>query len=41
LNSDDDYDTLEALDAIGSWCYFERVSVSGKTNTDRQSLSWY
>jgi len=48
LNSDDydddddgDDDTLEAFDAVGSWCCFERVSISGKANTDRQSLSWY
>jgi hypothetical protein len=40
-DDDDDGDTLEAFDAMGSWCYIERVSVSGKANTDRQSLSWY
>jgi hypothetical protein len=40
LNSDDD-DKLEAFDAIGSWCWIERVSVSGKAYTDRQSLSLY
>jgi hypothetical protein len=40
LNSDDD-DKLEAFDAIGSWCWIERVSVSGKANTDRQGLSRY
>jgi len=29
-DDDDDDDTLEAFHAIGSWCCFERVSVSGK-----------
>jgi len=41
LNSDEDDDKLEAFDAIGSWCWIERVRVSGKANTDRQSLSLY
>jgi hypothetical protein len=28
-DDDDDDDMLETVDAIGSWCCIERVSVSG------------
>jgi hypothetical protein len=40
-DDDDDDDKMEAFDAIGSWCWIERVSVSRIAYTDRQSLSWY